>query len=345
MDRWLRRWRGWQWADKLASALAVLGLLALITLPIVHIVGAKDAYHSVYFWFVGLTVGAPAIYIIFGSGRQTHGILRWAQWMIVVGLLAVELAVLLHNIPATGPLPFFLALAGFLLVAVFLLVMIPYFLVTFLRILSHLISPAVSWIVASVAVLYYITFPPFIVFLATNGGSTAFTLLNPATWAPGGWFRGTELVFLLLAPGFLVLYPAWAHRWLPWQTTSDVTKSFLTRVLSAGAVLSNGIYVFMLHFHGGALSSVSLGPLTVGILFAVVLLIPYYQSAVRACWKSGIRHVIDADRWRAMLQMILKEVQAGRVRAGDALDRHLPGPKEDTDDPEPPTDNTLASLE
>jgi hypothetical protein len=258
-------------------------------------------------------------------------------------MLAVELAIILYYIPGTGPLPLLLGVAGFLLLVIFLLILVPHSLILFVRILAHLTNRVTVWVIASLTLIYYVIFSPFLVFLATNGNSTAFTYLNPLTWTHGGWFRSTELLFLLLAPAFLLLYPAWAHRWLPWKSTSKQTKSFITRVLSIGAVLSNGIFIFMLHFQRGPLSDVSPGPLAVGILFAVVLLVPYYRSAISACWKSGILHVIDADRWRAVLQTVLKEVQAGRVRATHALERSLAEP-EDATEHERPADNTPIPL-
>ena len=344
MNGLLRRWMRLQWSDQLASVLALLGLLTFVAFLIVRFIPVdKSAYDSVFLWSAAFLFGAPLVSITFGSGHQRRGVLRWAQWIVVAALLAVELAIFLYYIPAARPLPLLLALAGFLLMLVFLLVWLPYTLILFVRLLVNLTNRVTIIVIASLSVIYFLAFPPFLVFLATNGGSSvsaAFPVLDPRTWTHAGWFRSIELTFLLLPPMLLLVYPAWAHKWLPWKSTSRPTRNFITRVLATGALLSSGIFVFMLHFRGGPLSGVPSGPLAVGILFAVVLLAPYYRSIIRAFWKSTS---IDPERSRAVLKNVLKEVQRGRVRAALALERSSAQREEDGTDHGQPADNTPTS--
>ena len=79
----------------------------------------------------------------------------------------------------------------------------------------------------------------------------------------------------------------------------------------------------MFHFQGGPLAQVSPGPLAVGILFAVALLVPIYRSVAKACWEWGVFHLIDLARWQDDWRKVLKEVLAGRARLGDELDASL----------------------
>jgi hypothetical protein len=192
--------------------------------------------------------------------------------------------------------------------------------------------------------IFFLVFPSFLVFLASNGNTAAFALGDPGTWSQGGWFRYLQLIGIILVLLFLVLLPEYAHRALPWSYTSELTKSHVTHLLATSAALLTGLFVFMFHFHRGPLAQVRPGPLAVGILFAVALLIPIYRSAAKACWKWGVFHLIDLRRWQADWQKVLKEVRARLVKFGAELDASLDSGRDTADNSQPINHAAIVSI-
>jgi hypothetical protein len=161
-------------------------------------------------------------------------------------------------------------------------------------------------------------FPAFIVFLATNGDAKAFMISDSS--APD-WLLIPELFVFAIGPGLLFLIPAFAHKRLVWDTTSEQANRVIAYWLAVGAALSGGVYALMLHFGKGPLAHDRLGPLMAGILFAVVLLVPAYRSVIEACWQRGVLGLVDLGQLGAVWRDAVKKWQAA-----DAYDQGRSAP-------------------
>lgn len=193
-------------------------------------------------------------------------------------------------------------------------------------------------------VFFIIIFSSFIVFLASNGDTAAFTLADPASWSHPSWLRGLEAITIDTVAVLIVVVPEVAHRALPWRDTSELAKSRITRWLATGAALLTGLFVFMFHFQRGPLAHVHPGPLAVAILFVVALLLPIYRSLVGAFWEWGVLYLIDLGRWRADWQKVLKEMRVGLTRLDAELDASPDSEKARSSDPQPGNESASVSI-
>lgn len=119
--------------------------------------------------------------------------------------------------------------------------------------------------------------------LAGNGlvhVSAPFTL-------PWGIVDWAEVVLLLTIIWLLAGVPHQAFlAGVDNKGTGDARR-VLVGLIRAVACVMTGLYLALGHFGGGPLVSVPARPLTVGIIFTVVLVAPLYKSLAIAFWQSG----------------------------------------------------------
>lgn len=177
-------------------------------------------------------------------------------------------------------------------------------------------------------VVFIFIFSPLPAVLASNGSAANFALHEPISWSHWTWSSFLESLTVDVMVVVLIVLPELAHRGLPWRYTLELTRIRVTRWLATSAMLLTGLLVLMFHFSvpagkPKALAHIDLGPLAIGLLFALALLLPIYRSAVKAFWECGILHLIDLGRWRADEQKVLKEVRTGRDRLARELEASL----------------------
>jgi hypothetical protein len=87
-------------------------------------------------------------------------------------------------------------------------------------------------------------------------------------------------------------------------------QSILLGLITAAASVVTGAYIVLLHFGGGPLSKVNLGPLIVGTILTVVLVAPVYKSLVRGCWRNGISGMFNclSRQWDEALTELKKSL-------------------------------------
>jgi hypothetical protein len=79
--------------------------------------------------------------------------------------------------------------------------------------------------------------------------------------------------------------------------TGHAQRTLLGLVAVTASILT-GAYILLEHFGGGALRSVSIGPLITGVVGLVVLITPIYRSLARACWNRGISGILQFGDYR-----------------------------------------------
>jgi hypothetical protein len=99
------------------------------------------------------------------------------------------------------------------------------------------------------------------------------------------------LTLLLLIPHFFF------HIGLDLRGTGDAQRVFL-RLIAVAASSLTGCYIVLLHFDGGPLRKISMGPLIAGVIGLVVLISPVYKSLARACWSRGVAGVVELGQYR-----------------------------------------------
>jgi hypothetical protein len=263
---------------------------------------------------------ACLVYLAFGSiGLKRVG---WERWLASVAIL-VFIAVFALGFTATWSFQWVVALAntGVALGAIALMVFV---IRQAISELSKDMSVVAAWALFLLYFVFLVSFPALLVFLATNGDSAALTLYSHASrkFTDGGWLALPEAFALLVIPGLLVVIPQFAHKALAWNDTPELTKNIITGGLATAAALLTVLFAFMLHFYGGPLAYVRLGPLAVVMLFVVALLVPIYRSFVRACWERGVLHIIDFARWWSDWRKVLKEWQAAVAALDSKQEAH-----------------------
>ena len=148
----------------------------------------------------------------------------------------------------------------------------------------------------------------FIEYLASNGNANLFSSQT------SGWIEACEILMTTIVAVTLIGFPHVMNSRLPWGGTSELTRRLLPSSLAGIAAIATGFYALLLHFSGGPLISVPLGPLTVAILFAAGLLAPPYRSVIIACWREGLWDVVFLRRWRAEHAEMVREVRSAVVR-------------------------------
>jgi hypothetical protein len=298
--------------------LAVAFVLALGVRSIVRLIpAAKAAYVPMTFAAFCLLIAACLVYFTFSSSGFNR--VRWARWLALAGTLVFLSIIVLRFIPSARPFGWLVGSLGIILWSIAVIIYELSIATAGIRLFTGA-STSVARLLVLLSLIFLMSFPSFLVFLASNGSTAAFQLVEPKTWTHRGWLGALELAVLSMVFLFLLALPAVAHRAFSWSDTSELTKSYILSCLAIGAALSTGLFVFMFHFHRGPLARDPLGPLAAGILFAVALLVPIYRWVVKAFWVRGVVHVIDLGRWRTNWQLVLRELRAGRLRLAAALD-------------------------
>jgi hypothetical protein len=313
----MRLWKRQRWIDQLAVALALACLVVLGLGGIVRFASPNAlGYYLIIAGFC-LLMATSFVYFAFGSSGPCT--VRSTRWLALAGTFVLITITFLPAIPGARPFEWLVGQVGFLL---WLLAFLVYELTIGVRGIRYYTgaSALAAGLVATLFMVFLLTFSSFVVFLASNGDAAAFTLADPAIWSHLSWLSMIELTANGMVAVFIVVVPEFAHRAWPWSDTSELTKSSITGSLAMCAALLTGLFVFMSHFHRGPLAHIHPGPLVVGILFAVALLVPIYRSAVRAFWKWGVLHLIDLGRWRADWQKVREEMRAGLARLEAELD-------------------------
>jgi len=337
----MRLWRRQRWIDQFALALALACLFVLGLGGIVRFVSPNAlGYYLIIAGFCLLMV-ASFVYFAFGSSGPCT--VRPTRWLALAGTFVLITITFLPAIPAAQPFEWLVGQIGFLL---WLLAFLVYELTMGVRGIRFYTGATAlaAGLVVILFMIFLFTFSPFVVFLASNGDTAAFTLADPATWSHFSWLSILELIANGMVAALIVVVSEFAHRAWPWSDTSELTKSRITGSLAMCAALLTGLIVFMSHFHRGPLAHVHPGPLVVGILFAVALLVPIYRSVVKAFWKWGVLHLIDLGRWQADWQKVREEMRAGLARLEAELDDSPPSGETGPSDLEPANEASGVAL-
>jgi hypothetical protein len=94
-------------------------------------------------------------------------------------------------------------------------------------------------------------------------------------------------------------------------------QSILLGLITAAASVVTGAYILLLHFGGGPLGKINLGPLIIGTILTVVLVAPAYKSLARGCWRNGISKIFKSlsRQWDEELTELKKSLnQAAESR-------------------------------
>ncbi len=148
----------------------------------------------------------------------------------------------------------------------------------------------------SIAGLYlFLVTTASLVSLAGNGAGWAPTFSAPYH-GEVGW---AEISLVAAVLWLLVGVPDQAFKIGLNKGEARQARRVIVKLITAASCVLTGVYLFMLHFSGGPLHKVHRGPLLTGIVFAVVLLAPAYQSVVTAFWRHGIIGIPEAliDYW------------------------------------------------
>jgi hypothetical protein len=73
---------------------------------------------------------------------------------------------------------------------------------------------------------------------------------------------------------------------------SGSAQRVLLRLITATACGLTGTDILLLHFGGGPLSRIGIGPLIAGMIGTTLLLAPIYWSVARACWLHGVAGLV-----------------------------------------------------
>jgi hypothetical protein len=105
-------------------------------------------------------------------------------------------------------------------------------------------------------------------------------------------------------------------------------RNMMLGLITAVASFLTVPYIIMQHFYGGELSSMHLGEVIVGTIFAVALIAPGYRSFAQSCWQHGFPGMFNLRRARRHWAEVLGELEEAVNRAEEARQLHeAAGPK------------------
>lgn len=328
----MQRWELLTLPEKVTVTLASACVLTFSSGGIAHAASTTAASNGLH--LAGLVLLAAALLSFLTFGFRGRNAPHWTRRLAVAGTLTLIVFLALYPIPVAASFAWIAFKMTQLLWSLVFLSYCQTISVRAIRWLTGARMMAANVIIIMIVVLLFVA-PPFIVLLASNGSAADFALLEPINWSHWTWAGFLESITIDAVFVFLILLPELAHRALPWNVTSELTKGRVTRWLATGAALLTGLLVFMFHFlgqplahggllaQGGLLAHIGLGPLVIGTLFAVALLLPIYRAVIRAFWEQGVLHLIDLGRWRTDWKKVLKEVRAGRDRLATDLEASL----------------------
>jgi hypothetical protein len=100
-------------------------------------------------------------------------------------------------------------------------------------------------------------------------------------------------------------------------------QGVLLGVVTVAASVLTGAYILLLHFGGGPLHKIGMGPLIAGAIFTVFLVAPLYKAVAQACWRSGIGGALSMKLFRSRWHKALAELdKAHYERAVRFLESH-----------------------
>jgi hypothetical protein len=148
---------------------------------------------------------------------------------------------------------------------------------------------------------------PSLAFLAANGGGEPFLdTLSDIFRRPLGLLE--ELLFVLVLGLLIVVPSALRSADLDMATASPQAQKALPRILATVTAVLTGLYILLLHFSGGPLRTIRPGPLVAGMIFTVLLLVPWYASIARTSWRQELSKIFDPKVLVRPLRQIIMEV-------------------------------------
>lgn len=293
------------WAWRVAVAGLVL-MSAAYAMHAPHLARAARPYlflTGLGFYVVGMSFsGLAFIYLARGSDRLS---LLWAWLVGIVGGLSVTAGLAIYVVGAQG-LGVTLFTVG---LGIICLSVVVYGTVDSAVWLSRATSRTTTLLLTLLLIGFVFLFPPFVVFLATNGNAAVL----PASGNMGS--KVFSILLLTLIPLFLIGLPEILHRTLSWDLASDLAKTLLPGWLAFATALATALYVLLLHFFSGPLVSVPIGPLCAALLAALALLTPFYKLIAAACWERGVMDIVHLTHWRISQCLMLSELRtAWRLR-------------------------------
>jgi hypothetical protein len=294
------------WAWRTAAAGPVL-ILAAYLMRVTHL-GRPAASYLVLaglgFFVIGLSVcGLAFIRLARGSERLS---LLWAWRVGILGGLSVWAGAAISLLGGAHILGEGISAAGLAIICFSYLV---YHSIDLAASLSRATSWTTTWLLILLFMGFIFLFPPFVIFLATNGNGVLF---------PASQNLGVVVCSALLLgsiPSLLVGLPEILRRRLPWDQVSDsgqasdLAKKVLLSWLAVAAALATALYVLLLHFFDGPLASVAIGPLCAALLAVLALLTPFYKLIAAACFERGVMDIVHLTHWRASQVLMLRKLR------------------------------------
>jgi hypothetical protein len=175
------------------------------------------------------------------------------------------------------------------------------------------VSTAAVVVTVVACAVYLLGFQVLVAALASSGNLTAIFPWYTAGYSVGGFAIAVASDGCLLGiPYLLVVYPRGLRKSLPWDGATELSRTLLPAWLAAAASVLTWIYVLLLHFGWGPLTSTPARVLLVAGLGVATLLAPLYQFIARSCWQYGSEAVFDPVRWRAAVMKVHKEIAAAQ---------------------------------
>jgi hypothetical protein len=302
------------WAWRTAAAGPVV-ILAAYSMRVTHLARPALPYLALTglgFFVTGLSVcGLAFIALARGSERLS---LLWAWRVGILGGLLVWTGAAISLMGGAHILGAGISAAGFLIMCFSYFI---YHSIDLAARLSRATSRTTTWLLILLFMGFIFLFPPFVIFLATNGNGVLF----PASQNLG--IIVCSALLLGSIPFLLVGLPEMLRRRLPWDPASDSdqasdsAKKVLLSWLAVTAALATALYVLLLHFFNGPLASVPIGPMCAALLAALALLTPFYKLIAAACLERGLMDIVHLTHWRASQVLMLRKLRtAWRVPSG-----------------------------
>lgn len=311
-------WLAWAWWTTAAGTIlfAVSFAMAVMSVPRYAFLPSR-VMGILLILLGGLAVSRSEICLA-PPGSVKRLSLKWAWWTATAGAILLATGAVIAIIPGGRAAGLSLFAAGFPVTLVF-----PggaYIITEFVTEVSRAVGRATTIVLFALLIAFLILFPQILVFLATNGNDAAFV----NSFANEGLIGVSKLVLVTVVPIILIGFPEFLRRSLTWNQASKLTRGLFPRWLAASAAVATGTYALLLHFSKGPLAEVSVGPLTVAVLFAVALFMPFYGSIATACWQHGVMDVVRLKYWRTdqleMVREIRAAVNSGQVQTTDKQD-------------------------
>jgi hypothetical protein len=254
----------------------------------------------------------------FGLIWQFLRSLTWPGWVALSGTVLIAIGLMLSPFPPVRIPGAVAEITGFFLLLADALFGGGRFLY---RARKAITKWAVVLVLFALAFLYL--FAPSLAFMLSNGEGKTFHHTYAFITHPSGFFGDAEGVLLLSVPCFLVVVPEILRRKPRWKCAPNDLRKALPGWLAAIAAAATGGYGFLLHLRGGPLYHPAPGTLSVAILFAVALLVPFYKFVAQGVLERGVSKFFDPASWWRMQRTMLSEVVKGLFeKASQAADSH-----------------------